>query len=310
MQLFFLVLLFLAICYIGVSWALSIPILSPKSSLAISRSVIKADWGTTYEEMVKLLPKPTDFSVVSFDGVTLQGKYFAREDSPKYVIIAAHGWTCTWADMLKYVPTLADCPCDLILYDQRGHGLSDSAYPTGGINESKDLLAVTEWVQKNKGFQDQEVGWLGASWGGAAALQAGATEKNVGFIIVDAPFQNWYSAIFERAGRNYGAWTRFVSIGIMEIVNWRTGVDYRKASPLQAAKKITAPVLLIHSQMDTATDSQQSVNIAKNLNAKSVFHHLTWGGGHTLDVVIHQDKFRAIVNDFLKTVDKNLLRPH
>lgn len=55
--------------------------------------------------------------------------------------------------------------------------------------------------------------------------------------------------------------------------------------------------------MDTATNSLQSVNIAENLNAKSVFYHLTWGGGHTLDVVLHKEKFRALVNDFLEKLE-------
>jgi len=300
MLLLFIATILLITLYIGISWFLSSQILSPESSMELSRIKIETVWGTTYEEMINLLPKPVDFTINSFDGITLKGKYFASEETPKCVIIAAHGWTGTWVEMLKYVPVLADCPCDLVLYDHRAHGLSDKAYPTGGINESKDLLAVTDWVQKTKGFEDHKVGWLGSSWGAAAVLKAGETGKNVGFIIADSPFQDWYSAIFERAERDYGTWTKLISIGIMEMVNWRTGVDYRKASPLQATKQIQVPILLIHSKMDTATNSSQSVNIAENLNAQSVFHHLTWGGDHTLDVVLHKEKFRALVNDFLE----------
>ena len=139
-------------------------------------------------------------------------------------------------------------------------------------------------------------------------MKAGETGKQVGFIIADSPFQNWYSAIFERAERDYGTWTKLVSVGIMEMVNWRTGVNYREASPLKATKQIKVPILLIHSKMDNSTNSSQSVNIAKHLNAKSVFHHLTWGGDHTLDVVFHQEKFKILINDFLKTIEVNFLK--
>ncbi len=304
----FIAALLLIILYIGISWFLSSQILSPESSMALSQAKIQTDWGTSYEEMINLLPKPIDFTTNSFDGIPLKGKYFASEATPKCVIIAAHGWTGTWAEMLKYVPALADCQCDLVLYDHRAHGLSGKAYPTGGINESKDVLAITEWVQKTKGFEDHKIGWLGSSWGAAAVLKAGETGKNVGFIIVDAPFQDWHAAIFERAERDYGAWTKLISMSIMEMVNWRTGVDYRAASPLQATKEIKVPILLIHSKMDTATNSSQSVNISKNLNAKSVFHHLIWGGDHTLDVVLHKEKFKTLINDFLRTVDVQFLR--
>ena len=304
----FIAILLLITLYLGISWFLSSQILSPESSLALSQAKIQTEWGTSYEAMLNLLPKPVDFTLYSFDDVPLQGKYFASESPPKCVIIAAHGWTGTWAEMLKYVPALADCRCDLVFYDHRAHGLSGKAYPTGGINESKDLLAITQWVQKTKGFEDHQIGWLGSSWGASTVLKAGEIGKPVGFIIADAPFQDWYAAIFERAERDYGAWTKLVSIGIMEMVNWRTGVDYRTASPLQATKQIKVPILLIHSKMDTATNSSQSVNIAKYLNAKSVFHHLNWGGDHTLDVVLHQEKFKILINDFLRTVTVGFLR--
>ena len=169
-------------------------------------------------------------------------------------------------------------------------------------------MAITKWVQKNKGFDNHQIGWLGSSWGAATVLKAGETGKQVGFIIADSPFQDWYSAIFERAERDYGTWTKLVSVGIMEMVNWRTGVNYREASPLKATKQIKVPILLIHSKMDNSTNSSQSVNIAKHLNAKSVFHHLTWGGDHTLDVVFHQEKFKILINDFLKTIEVNFLK--
>lgn len=298
-----LILLYLSIC-----WFLSSQILSPESSLALSQEKIKTIWGTSYEAMIKLLPKPVDFTIRSFDDVPIKGKYFACEAPPKCVIIAAHGWTGTWAEMLKYVPVFADCACDFVVFDHRAHGLSGKAYPTGGINESKDLLAVTAWVQKTKGFENHKIGWLGSSWGAAAVLKAGETGKKVGFIVADSPFQNWYSAIFERAERDYGGWTKYASIGIMKMVNWRTGIDYKEASPIKATKKIDLPILLIHSQMDTATNSTQSVNISKQLNAQSVFHHLSWGGDHTLDVVLHQEKFRILIHNFLKTVNPDYLK--
>ena len=233
----FIGILLLIIIYIGISWFLSSQILSPKSSLALSKEKMKTDWGTSYEAMMSLLPKPVDFTIDSFDGVPLKGKYFASEVTPKCVIIAPHGWTGTWAEMLKYVPALADCVYDLVLYDHRAHGDSGKVYPTGGINEAKDLLAVTEWVQKTKGFENSKIGWLGSSWGASTVLKAGESGKQVGFMILDSPFQDWYSAIFERAIRDYGVGVNLMSFGVMQIVNWRTGIDYRKASPLLAANE-------------------------------------------------------------------------
>ncbi len=308
MELLFWLFFFLICLYSCISWLASIPILSPVSSSKISQETIKNDWGTSYEEMIKLLPEHQNFSIHSFDGTLIKGKYFKSNKEAKSLIIGMHGWCGTWIDMLKYIPVLKDCSFDLILYDHRAHGASDKSHPTGGYNEAKDLLAITEWAEKNTGFKDQQIGWLGCSWGGSTALIAGATKRDIGFIIADAPFQNWYSAIFERAERTYGRWVKYLSISVMKIVDWRTGVNHREASPLLAAKKIKAPVLLFHSKTDLSTSAQQSINIFKNLNTQSEFHHLNWGGGHTLDVVLNKEKFQKIVNDFLKKIDGPFLK--
>jgi len=306
-KLLLLALLFLGV-YFGIAWYFSGLILFPESSLDITKHRIQTVWGNSYEALIAPLPEPTNFTLQSFDGIPLKGKYFARMDTANCVIIFAHGWTSTWAGMLKYEPVLTDCTCDLVMYDHRGHGESGTAYPTGSVNEAKDLITVTEWVQKTKGFTDKNTGWLGASWGGATVLKAGAADKDVAFIIADAPFQDWHSVIFEHAVKEYGSGMNFVSAGVMQVVNWRTGVDYKEASPLNAASKIVEPVLLIHSTTDEITNSQHSINIAKNLNDQSVFHLLTWGGKHTEDVRIHQDQFQVLINDFLGTVDERFLK--
>lgn len=295
--------------YLFISWSLSNRILYPKSSIAQTKSRIANHWGTTYEAMLATLPEAEDFSVNSFDGTSIKGKYFQTSDSSKCAVIISHGWTGTWAGMLKYVPVLSDCQCDLAMYDHRSHGQSGDAYPTGGINEAKDLLAVTEWVEKNKGYAPRQIGWLGASWGGATVLSAGADPKNVGFIIADAPFQDWYSAIFERAIRDYGSAINLVTYGVMKAVNWRTGINYEDASVLKLADKIEEPVLLIHSQTDSQTDSRQSVNISRKLNPKtSTFYHLDWGGDHTEDVRINKERFQELVNEFLAGIEEDFLK--
>jgi dipeptidyl aminopeptidase/acylaminoacyl peptidase len=308
MKYFAFIILFLTSFYLGLIWYFSSLILNPVSSLEQTQTNIQTVWGSSFEELMAPLPEPIDFTAKAFDGIELQGKYFARRDTAPCVIIMAHGWTNTWAGLLKHVPVLSDCACDLVMFDHRGHGKSGRAYPTGSINESKDVIAVTEWVQKNKGFSDAQTGWYGESWGASAVLKAGAANKNVAFIIADAPFQDWYSAIFERAVRDYGEGIHLVSSSVMSMVNWRTGINYEEASPLNAASKIVEPVLLIHSLTDEQTGSQQSVNISKQLNKKSVFHHLNWGGGHTEDVRINRDKYQSLINNFLKGVDERFLK--
>lgn len=80
----------------------------------------------------------------------------------------------------------------------------------------------------------------------------------------------------------------------------RAGIDYKKASPLNHADKINEPVLLIHSEGDPETGSIQSVNIAKNLNNRSEFHHTQWGNKHVMDVINNRDEIENLILDFIE----------
>ncbi|MFK7952988.1 MAG: alpha/beta hydrolase [Ekhidna sp.] len=291
---------FIAIGYVSISWVLSNRILKPNATHETTVEKIKIYWNTTYETLMDPLPSPSDFSVNSFDGLILKGKYFNMSDTSNCAIIMAHGWGVTWVNMLKYIPAISECGCDIFMYDHRAHGESGGDFGTGGINESKDLIAVTEWVQKEYEFNDDQIGWFGSSWGAAAALTAGAEEKNVAFIIADAPFQNWHSAIFERAERDYGNGINFLAPGVMQMVNWRAGVNYEEASVLNLADQIEEPVLLIHSEADQATGYIQSVNISRKLNSNSSFHLTKWGNKHVMDVINNKEEFTQLVNNFLK----------
>lgn len=299
-RIFTVLIVLIVIGYFSISWILSNRVLLPNATHEKTVEKISIFWETTYEELMAPLPSPTDFSVTTFDKLELKGKYFTVSDSAQCAIIMAHGWGVTWANMLKYVSAISDCGCDIVMYDHRAHGESGGKYGTGGINEAKDLLAVTQWVQQQYNFSDDQIGWFGSSWGAAAALTAGAEEKYVAFIIADAPFQDWHSAVFERAVKDYGEGINFIAPGVMQMVNWRTGVDYRDASVLNIADQIEEPVLLIHSEKDQATGSIQSVNIAKKLNSSSSFHHTQWGNKHVMDVVNNPKEFKELVNEFLR----------
>ncbi len=296
--------LLLVLGYGMICWFFSNLILTTNSSMERTQSRIAEHWHFPMETYLAKLPPPKNFEVKSFDENIIRGKYFQRKDTAACAIVLVHGWSSTWAGMLKYTPLFEDCDCDIVMYDHRSHGASGKGLPSGSVNEARDLMAVTNWVQKNHQLSDTQIGWMGASWGGATVLKAGAESKNVGFIIADAPFQDWYSAIFERAERDYGFISKIVAPGVMQLVNWRTGVDYRNASPILAAPQIDEPVLLIHSEGDTQTASTQSVNISKHLtHPNSVFHHTQWGSEHTRDILDHTDQFIGLVDKFMEAID-------
>ncbi|MBC6410390.1 MAG: prolyl oligopeptidase family serine peptidase [Ekhidna sp.] len=293
-------LVIIVIAYIGICYILSNRVLKPDSSFEQTLADMPDRWGTTFEEMMALLPNPEEINIKGFEEITLKGQYFNVSNEDKCLYIFAHGWENTWPNMLKYYPMVEECGCDILMYDHRVHGESGGKYPTGGIKEAEDLLLVTQWAADNKGFDWNQIAWLGSSWGAATALLAGAVDNNPALIVADAPFQDWYSAVFERAIKDYGSGIKAIAPGVMQVVNMRSGVHYKDASPREKAKDITEPVLLIHSEGDLATSSDQSVNISKNLNNRSVFHHTQWGNDHVDDVVKNTEGMKKLLMNFIE----------
>lgn len=290
----------LFVLYLGGSWYFSNLILNPPPGDLQARSEqMRAIDGPAAQPINDWLSIPDTFTVKGADGIQLRGWHF-KADSAQCAVIMAHGWSTSRLAMLKYIPLFADCGCDMVLYDHRGHNSSDKAYATGGILESKDLLRVTDWTREQTGLTMQQIGWLGVSWGGATVLQAAAVEKEVAFVVSDSPFQDWHSAVLERAIRDYGRWINAFVPTIKGLVDLRAGVQFAAASALVAAPEIEAPVFLIHSRADAATASSQSMNIAAQLNpARSIFHHTEWGNDHAADISNNPDEFKALVDQFM-----------
>ncbi len=289
----------LMVAYVGMSYMLSNRVLETNSSFEKTLDDIEKWWNASYEEMIALLPPPSDFDVEALDGVQIKGKYFHVSDSAKCLFIFSHGWARSWENMLKYYPIVDDCNCNVIMYDHRAHGESGGDYPTGGIMESNDLLLVTEWAVENKTYSWDQIAWVGSSWGAGASLIAGADPRDVAFILADSPYQDWYSAIFERAIDDYGSWIKGIAPAVMWWVNMRANIDYQQANPMEKAKEIAEPVFLMHSKSDPETNSQQSVNISKNLNANSVFYHNEWGNVHVMDVISNKEEVKDQLSEFI-----------
>jgi dipeptidyl aminopeptidase/acylaminoacyl peptidase len=297
------VILFFVVAYFGLSYFLSGIILSPRRlNMDLSKQLIEEKWNHPIDYYMDQLVEPTDFTVQSeVDQIELKGWYFKQPDTTHCGVVMAHGWNNNRTGLLKYAPIFWECGCDLVLYDHRGHFESGGDYGTGGYLEKEDLITVTSWLQERTGLRDNEIGWFGESWGGSTVLQAAGLDKDVAFVVADAPFQDWYTAIFERADKRYGTWMRyFIGPTVMWMVNVRAGINYEDASALKAAKNVVEPILINHSKTDTKTGSVQSANLASQLpKATTIFHHAEWGADHCLDVIIQPEEYKEMVRSFI-----------
>lgn len=287
--------------YVGLAYYFSsLVIQPPRRDNTEVRGLMQARAGIDINTYRAQMPAGEDFILpASGENVEIAGTYFSQ-DSSQCAVIISHGYGSTRISMMKYAPIWYNCGCDVVVYDHRGHGESGGEHGTGGVLEGEDLHRVTAWTQEKTGFNRQQIGWMGESWGGSTVLQAGATGADVAFIIAESSFQDWESAVFERAQRQYGNWIAYMKPAVFTLAGWRTGIDAWSSSPLLKAPDISEPTLVLHSKADALTASEQSVNIAAALpSASSKLHHLDWGSSHGNNIFTKPEAYRALLLDFV-----------
>ena len=141
---------------------------------------------------------------------------------------------------------------EVIAYDSRAHGESSGTACTYGVLEKRDLRRVLDRVEPGP------VVLIGASLGGAVALQTAADDPRVTVVVAAETFSDLRTVVRERAPFFF---TDGAIAQAFELAERNGHFDVDEASPAAAAAHITQPVMLIHGAGDVATPPAHSERV-------------------------------------------------
>ena len=215
------------------------------------------------------LARATTFQYVARDGVTIPAYVTAPARAvagPMPMIVMPHGGPEV-RDALEYntwVQVLATQGYLVFQPNYRGSGGYGRAYAEAGYGQWGGRMAddVTDGVKaliKAGKVDPNRICIFGASYGGYAALFAGATHPELYKCVVswagDADLlasMRYERVIYGRDSDTYKYWLK--SIGDPD----KDSAAMRKASPSTYAATYQPPVLLIHGELDKTVDPEQS----------------------------------------------------
>ncbi|MDH3695170.1 MAG: alpha/beta fold hydrolase [Gammaproteobacteria bacterium] len=115
------------------------------------------DYGLRYE--------PIAFQSHNF---TIRGWFIPSLSGPQpaSTIILVHGWSGNAADMLPAACFLHQAKFSVVLYDARGHGVSNNDGPITLLKVAQDILACLDYLATRADVDMRRVGVLGHSFGG------------------------------------------------------------------------------------------------------------------------------------------------
>ena len=285
----------------GASWYFSGLVITPNGRTdEMQMARIEENWGQPVSLYTDRLSEPEEFRFETFDGLSLFGRYYEHPEGNDCGAVITHGWGATGFSMVKVAWIYYERGCDVVLYDHRSIGRSEGTYGSFGVYEREDVLSAVAWLEERAGLETSQIGLVGESYGAAAVLQAAPNEPGLAFVVADSSYQDLYTAIAERAIRDFGDGITVLLVPSLTMAGMRNDFDYREASPLLAAPNIEVPVMLVRSQADEDTSSDQSQNIFDALTTdEAVFHHLDWGSIHGRDSLTRPDEYAALVHAFI-----------
>ncbi|MGE5072310.1 MAG: alpha/beta hydrolase [Anaerolineae bacterium] len=207
------------------------------------------------------------YETVSFpslhSNITLRGWYMEVDPSAPAVVVT-HGLGTSKKDSNVLVPAamLAQHGFNVLMYDLRNHGESDSdnGRTSIGNKEYLDVLGAWHWLVDVKGYSPSRVGLYGVSLGGGTTLIAFGEEPQVAAAFVDSPFFNLREIMDAELIRNH--YPTPLAPAAIFLARVTTGEDLVAHSPSEA---ITAdrgrPLFVVHG----TGDSRISVNQTREL---------------------------------------------
>lgn len=258
------------------------------------------------------IPRPENQRTPADVGLKYETKYFTgahglkieawqiQASNSKGTVILFHGYCGCKDSLLEAAEEFHSLGYDTLLVDFYGSGGSAGDDTSIGYYEAEDVVAAYRYVKQEK--PDQPVILYGVSMGAAAILRAvGELGINPDALILECPFDRLFATV-----QNRFAAMRLPSFPAAQLLMFWGGVlqgfDGFKFNPMDYARNVKCPVLLMNGGADPRVTKNEAENIAKNLNSESEFK-LFPDLSHQSYVATHKTEWRSYVSAFLDKID-------
>ena len=245
---------------------------------------------------VRSLPRQ-EFSVTSFDGLTLHGKFF--EYAPGAPIeLMFHGYRGTAErDLSGGVQRCFLLGRSALIVDQRTSGKSGGHTISFGINERKDCLAWVDFLVEHFG-PDVKIILTGISMGAATVLTAAGMTlpKNVIGVLADCGYTS-AKDIIETVCRQIHLPPKVIYPFIKLGAKIYGDFDLEELSPVESMKKCKIPVIFYHGEDDAFVPCSMS---RENYEVCTAPKRLVTvpGAGHGLACIIDNKGYLQALDEF------------
>ena len=245
--------------------------------------------------------KPQDLWIESKDHLKLHAYYLPSKNPPKQLVILHHGYTSQarfMAIFAKFYHTRFDAA--ILAIDMRAHGQSEGFYLGFGWLEKDDTRL---WIDKMNALLGQHLPVIlhGVSMGASTILNLAGNNcpDQVKLVIADSGFSD-LNRQFKRQFKeifHLPVWP-LLPLGSLwcQVI---LGFSFKTASPIQYAKNIKVPTLIIHGLKDMFVPHPMSDDLYAALTCPKQLVHYD-NAPHALTYPLNEEDYEKQVLDFIK----------
>lgn len=217
-------------------------------------------------------PKPinTNFPLQKFETVLLKSNkeiecWSIKTEKPKGTVVLFHGYNGNKSSLLDKSDAFLKLGYNTFLVDFMGSGNSEGNQTTIGFKEAEEVKTVFEYLKQTT---SENIFLFGTSMGAVAIMKAeNDYQLNPKGIIIECPFGTMYQTTAKRfSNMNVPA---FPMAGLLlfwgGIQNgfWAFGHE-----PIEYAKKINCPTLLLYGEKDNRVSREEINTIYSNISGE------------------------------------------
>jgi alpha-beta hydrolase superfamily lysophospholipase len=238
---------------------------------------------------------PYECHSVPGDAGQLHAWYMPQEHASGLVVLF-HGYLACKARLLPEARAFHDLGYSCFLVDFRGCGDSEGDRTSIGYHEADDVKRAVDYAQAH--WPDEPLLVFGQSMGAAAVLRALAQHTiRPDAVVLECPFDRLLSTVEARF-----AVTGLPAFPAAQLMVFWGGVQHGyngfTHNPVEYARRVTRPVLMLHGTRDARVSSRQFQSVYDNLRGEKQLHFFE-GLGHESYAGHRADEWKECVARFL-----------
>ena len=249
--------------------------------------------------------KQKQVEIKSYDNLRLFGRLIEAEEKTINTVILFHGWTSIGPfDFSCIVKSYHENGFNIIMPDQRAHGISEGKYTCFGVKERYDVIAWVDYAVSLYG-ENCKIVIEGISMGASTVLMALGLENLspcVKGVIADCGFTSAAEQFKHVLKRDY----HLPPFPFLYTANFLSrifaGFSFFDVNAAKEVKKSELPLLIIHGEDDDFVPVKFGRKIYEASASKDKQIITVKGARHGMSYLNDEERCRRILTGFLKNV--------